>query len=95
MLDRWSFDGTLDRLNSRKGGRVKVYDEVVDKIGDLVIDLGKTAVIAGFAGLFVENIIHPVISSATIFVGLALICTGLYAFQVKNRRQAGARKSKN
>lgn len=66
---------------------MRIYDEVVDKSGDLLIDLGKTAVIAGFAGLFVEKIISPIISIATIIVGLALICSGLLAFHLKNRRQ--------
>lgn len=55
---------------------MKIYDEVVGKVGDLAIDLGKTAVIAGIAGLFVEKIIQPVISIGTIIVGLALIFVG-------------------
>jgi hypothetical protein len=72
----------------------KLYDEVAEKVGDLVIDLGKTAVIAGFAGLFVEKIIGSFISIGTIIVGMALIFTGLYAFHFKNRRQEEANKTK-
>jgi len=34
---------------------MKIYDEVVEKVGDLGIDLGKAAVIAGFAGIFIEK----------------------------------------
>lgn len=71
---------------------MKIYDEVADKSGDLVIDLDKTAVIAGFAGLFVEKIIPPIISIGTIIVGLALICAGLLAFHLKNRRREEAEK---
>jgi len=64
---------------------MKIYDEVVDKVGDLGIDLGKAAVIAGFAGVFIEK--RPIISSGTIVVGLILIFGGLYAFHLKNRRK--------
>ncbi len=71
---------------------MRIYDEVVDKGGDLVIDLGKTAVIAGFAGLFVEKIISPIISIGTIIIGLVLICSGLLAFHLKNRRREEAEK---
>jgi hypothetical protein len=71
---------------------MKIYDEVVDKFGDLAIDLGKTAVIAGFAGLFVEKIVPPIISIGTIIVGLALICSGLLAFHLKNRRREEVEK---
>jgi len=71
---------------------VKIYDEVVEKSGDLLIDLGKTAVIAGFAGLFVEKIIPSIISIGTIIVGLALICSGLLAFHLKNRRREETEK---
>jgi undecaprenyl pyrophosphate phosphatase UppP len=68
-------------------GKMKIYDEVVEKFGELAIDLGKTAVIAGFAGLFVEKIIPSHISIGTIVIGLALIFGGFYAFHYKNRRQ--------
>jgi len=34
---------------------VKIYDEVVVKAGDLLVDLGKTATIAGIASFFVQN----------------------------------------
>jgi uncharacterized membrane protein YfcA len=67
---------------------MKIYDEVVHKIGDLGIDLGKAAVIAGFAGVFIEK--RPIIAIGTILVGLALIFGGLYAFHLKNRRQEEA-----
>jgi len=73
---------------------MRLYDEVVDKFGDLAIDLGKTAVIAGFAGLFVEKIIPSIISIGTIIVGLILICGGLLAFHFKNRRQEETEKKK-
>jgi len=73
---------------------MKLYDEVVDKFGDLAIDLGKTAVIAGFAGLFVEKIIPSIISIGTIIVGLILIYGGLLAFHFKNRRQEETEKKK-
>jgi len=65
----------------------KFYDEVVEKGGNLFIDLGKTAVIAGFAGLFVEKIVPSIVSFGTILAGLALICVGFYAFHFKNRRR--------
>jgi len=64
---------------------MKIYDEVVEKVGDLGIDLGKAAVIAGFAGIFIEK--TSIISIGAIVVGWALIFGGLYAFYVKNRRQ--------
>jgi undecaprenyl pyrophosphate phosphatase UppP len=73
---------------------MKLYDEVVDKFGDLAIDLGKTAVIAGFAGLFVEKIIPSIISIGTLVVGLMLILGGLLAFHFKNRRQEKTEKKK-
>ncbi len=72
---------------------VKIYDEVVDKFGDLTLDLGKTAVIAGLAGFFVERI-DPTISIGTIIVGFALIYGGFYSFYFKNRRQEKRRKEK-
>jgi hypothetical protein len=65
---------------------MRIYNEVVEKFGDLVIDFEKTAVFAGFAGLFIEKI-GSTISIATIFIGMALICTGFYAFYFKNRRR--------
>jgi hypothetical protein len=71
---------------------MKLYDEVVDKFGDLAIDLGKTAVIAGFAGLFVEKIIPSIISIGTLVVGLILIFWGLLAFHFKNRRREKTEK---
>lgn len=71
---------------------MKIYDEVVEKFGELVIDFGKTAVIAGFAGLFIEKI-GSIISIATILIGMALICTGFYAFHFKNRRQENAEET--
>lgn len=55
-MELWSFDEALDHLNSTREGRVKIYDEIVDKFGDLALERGKTAMIAEFAGLFIERI---------------------------------------
>ncbi|MDZ7302994.1 MAG: hypothetical protein ONB44_12780 [candidate division KSB1 bacterium] len=71
---------------------MKIYDEVVVKAGDLLIDLGKTATIAGFASFFVKNF-NLLLSIGTVLVGLILIFTGLYLFHVKSRRREDADKT--
>lgn len=71
---------------------MKIYDEVVVKAGNLLVDLGKTTTIAGFASIFVPNF-DLLLSLGTVLVGLVLIFTGLYLFHVKNRRQEDAAKT--
>lgn len=48
---------------------MKLYDEVVDKAGDLLVDLGKTATIAGFASIFVPNF-SLLLSIGTVLIGM-------------------------
>lgn len=70
---------------------MKIYDEVLDKSGDLSIDIGKTAVIAGVASLFVGNF-EFITSVGTTLVGLVAIFLGLYSFHIKGRRREEAEK---
>ena len=65
---------------------MKIYDEVMEKFGDLAIDLGKTAVIAGIAALFVERF-NFAGSIGSILAGLAAVFVGLYSFHVRGRRR--------
>lgn len=68
---------------------MKLHNEVVEKIGELVIDLGKTAMIAGMASLFFERF-RFITSIGALIVGLLLIFWGLYSFHVLARRQEEA-----
>jgi hypothetical protein len=70
---------------------MKIYDEVVVKAGDLLVDLGKTAAIAGIASFFVQNF-NLMLSIDAVLAGLILIFTGLYLFHVKNRRHGDTDK---
>lgn len=65
---------------------MKLHNEVVEKIGELVIDLGKTAMIAGMAALFFERF-RFITSIGAVVVGLLLIFWGLYSFHVLARRR--------
>ncbi len=67
---------------------MKIYNEVLEKFGDLTLDLGKAAVIAGFAVLFFEKF-QFFTTIGSIFLGLLLIAWGLYSFHVLGRRQKG------
>jgi membrane protein YdbS with pleckstrin-like domain len=70
---------------------MKIYDEVMEKGGDLSVELGKTAVIAGVASLFVEKF-NFITSVGTTLVGLLAIIFGLYLFHVRGRRREEAEK---
>ena len=65
---------------------MKIQDEVLEKFGDLAIDLGKTAMIAGMAALFFERFRFITAMGGSV-VGLFLIYWGLYCFHVLARRK--------
>ncbi len=67
---------------------MKLHDEVLEKFGELVLDLGKAAVITGFAVLFFEKF-QFLTTVGSIFLGLLLITWVLDSFHVLGRRHKG------
>jgi predicted membrane protein len=68
---------------------MKLHDEVLEKFGDLLIDLGKAAMVAGAAALFFEKF-RFFTTVGGILLGLIFISAGLYSFHELGRRHKKA-----
>jgi len=65
---------------------MRFIDKVLEKFGDVLIDLGKAAMIAGTAALFFEKFYYFT-TIGGVLRGSVLIASGLFSFHVVAQRR--------
>lgn len=71
---------------------MRFNDKVLEKFGEVLIDLGKAAMIAGTAALFFEQF-RFLTTIGSVMLGLFFLLAGLYSFHELGRRQKETEKT--